>query len=131
MAASRVPLRDYDYLPENTQEHFTLLQRWATNLCYKLDCNHPRVGLIDEHVDKAIQVARMQNSKASAHILDDSLFVHSFDKTAIVCRQPPYVGVTEWDRIQERVLEYLRSIRLMSDVYHEDGWARLRTRLDY
>ena len=57
------------------------------------------------------------------HIFDDSLCVHSFVKTAFVCRQPPYVGVTDCDRIQECVLEYLRSICPMFDVYHEDGWS--------
>ena len=95
MAADRVPLRDYQYRPGNIQDHFTFLQRWATDLCYELDCNHPHVGLVDELVDEAIQVARMQNNTASAPILDDSLFVHSFVKTAFGCRQPHYVGVTE------------------------------------
>ena len=86
MAADRVPLRDYDYPPENKQEHFTFLQRWATDLCYELDYKHPHVGLVDELVEEAIEVAGMRNNTVSAPILDDSLFVHSFVKTAFVCR---------------------------------------------
>ena len=33
------------------------------------------------------------------------------------------MGVPEWERIHELVLEYLRSSWLMFDVYHEDGWS--------
>ena len=86
MAANRVPLRDYQYRPENIQDHFTLLQRWVTNLCYELDRNHPRVGLVDKLVEEAIEVMRMRNNTVCASILDDSKFVHSFVKTAFVCR---------------------------------------------
>ena len=86
MSTRRVPVWEYQYVPENKQDHCQFLERWAADLCLELDRNHPHVILIEELVVEAIHVAGMRNNSVTASMLDRTKFVHSIVKTAHVYR---------------------------------------------
>ena len=69
MSARRVPIWEYQYVPENKQDYCQFLERWASNLCLELDRNHPRVILVEELVVEAIHVAGMQNNTVTTPML--------------------------------------------------------------